>query len=119
VRVAGALVLLFGAALPRIMQLTVDDIDQRGTDTYLNLGDKPAQLPPVMAAMTHQGHRPPGPTSHMTTIRVERKPPLLSQTTSCDSSANSPIRGRVHAYADSQNASHNQAVLRNSSEKIS
>ena len=54
VRVAGVLVLLFGAALPRIMQLTVDDIDQRGTDTYLNLGNKPAPLPPALAAMTRQ-----------------------------------------------------------------
>lgn len=54
VRVAGALVLLFGVSLPAIAGLTIDDIDERGGDLYLRLGDKPVQLPPRLAELVRQ-----------------------------------------------------------------
>lgn len=50
-RVAGALVLLFGQHLTRIAALHVDDVSTIGADTYLTLQDHPVLLPPALAAL--------------------------------------------------------------------
>lgn len=50
-RVAGALVLLFGQNLTRIAALSAEDITTDGGDTYLSLRDHPVLLPPALAAL--------------------------------------------------------------------
>jgi hypothetical protein len=52
VRVAGALVLLYGQLPSRIVELTVDHITTTDTDTYLALHEQPALLPPPLATLT-------------------------------------------------------------------
>ena len=51
-RVAGALVLLYGQIPTRIVELTVDSVTTTATDTYLVLRDQPVVLPPPLAALT-------------------------------------------------------------------
>ena len=51
VRVTGALVLLFGPPVSRIVALTTADLEHRDTGLYLTLGVKPIQLPPALAAL--------------------------------------------------------------------
>ena len=50
-RVAGALVLLYGQIPTRIVELTVDSVTTTATDTYLVLRDQPVVLPPPLAAL--------------------------------------------------------------------
>jgi hypothetical protein len=50
-RVAGALVLLYGQIPTRIVELTVDSVTTTATDTYLVLRDQPVVLPPALAAL--------------------------------------------------------------------
>ena len=51
-RVAGALVLLYGQIPTRIVQLTVSSITATDTDTYLVLQNQPVLLPPPLVALT-------------------------------------------------------------------
>jgi hypothetical protein len=51
-RVAGALVLLYGQIPTRIVELSVDSITTTDIDTYLALRDQPVLLPPPLAALT-------------------------------------------------------------------
>ena len=51
-RVAGALVLLYGQIPSRIVELTVDSVTTTDTDTYLVVRDQPVLLPPPLAALT-------------------------------------------------------------------
>ena len=51
-RVAGALVLLYGQIPTRIVELTVDRITTSDADTYLALRDQPVLLPPPLATLT-------------------------------------------------------------------
>lgn len=53
-RVAGALVLLYGQIPTRIAELTVDDVTTTGTDTYLILQKQPVLLPPPLGALTKE-----------------------------------------------------------------
>lgn len=50
-RVAGALVLLYGQILTRIVELTIDRISTSDTDTYLTLRNQPVLLPPPLATL--------------------------------------------------------------------
>jgi hypothetical protein len=50
-RVAGALVLLYGQIPTRIVELTADSVTRVDTDTYLQLKDQPVLLPPPLAAL--------------------------------------------------------------------
>lgn len=61
VRVAGALVLLFGQNLIRIAALRTEDITADGCDTYLTLRDHPVLLPPALATLVRDlaGQPPP------------------------------------------------------------
>lgn len=54
IRAAGALLLLFGLPLVRIRHLTVDQLDLRDSDSYLNAGPHPLLLPPRLAALLHR-----------------------------------------------------------------
>ena len=54
VRVAGALVLLYGQVPSRIVELTVDQVTTSDTDTYLALHEQPVLLPPPLATLTTQ-----------------------------------------------------------------
>jgi hypothetical protein len=51
-RVAGALVLLYGQIPSRIVELTVDSVMTTDTGTYLVLRDQPVLLPPPLAGLT-------------------------------------------------------------------
>ena len=51
-RVAGALVLLYGQIPSRIVELTVDSVMTTDTGTYLVLRDQPVLLPPPLAVLT-------------------------------------------------------------------
>lgn len=51
VRVAGALVLVFGATLARIVCLTVGDLIHEDGESYVSLGRKPLLLPPQLACL--------------------------------------------------------------------
>src|ERR1700694_4025936 len=51
-RVAGALVLLYGQIPSRIVELTADSVPTTETDTYLVLRNQPVLLPPPLAALT-------------------------------------------------------------------
>jgi hypothetical protein len=51
-RVAGALVLLYGQIPTRIVELTVDSVMTTETDTQLVLRNQPVLLPPPLAALT-------------------------------------------------------------------
>lgn len=51
-RVAGALVLLYGQIPTRIVELTVDRITTADTDTYLFLRNQPVLLPPPLATLS-------------------------------------------------------------------
>ena len=51
-RVAGALVLLYGQIPSRIVELTVDCVTTTDTDTHLVLRDQPVLLPPPLAGLT-------------------------------------------------------------------
>lgn len=51
-RVAGALVLLYGQIPTRIVELTVNSITATDTDTYLVLQNQPVLLPPPLVALT-------------------------------------------------------------------
>lgn len=62
VRVAGALVLLFGQNLTRIAALSAEDLDTDGDDTYLTLRDHPVLLPPVLATLIADLAAQPRPT---------------------------------------------------------
>ena len=53
-RVAGALVLLYGQIPSRIVELTIDSVATTETDTYLVLRNQPVLLPPPLAALTVQ-----------------------------------------------------------------
>lgn len=61
VRVAGALVLLFGQNPTRIAALSAENITADGSDTYLTLRDHPVLLPPALATLVRDlaGQRPP------------------------------------------------------------
>jgi hypothetical protein len=50
-RVAGALVLIYGQIPTRIVELTVDSLISSQTGTYLHLKDQPVLLPPPLAAL--------------------------------------------------------------------
>jgi hypothetical protein len=50
-RVAGALVLLYGQIPSRIVELTADSVTIAGWDTYLALHDQPVLVPPPLAAL--------------------------------------------------------------------
>jgi hypothetical protein len=50
-RVAGALVLIYGQIPTRIVELTADMVTRVDTDTYLQLKDQPVLLPPPLAAL--------------------------------------------------------------------
>lgn len=50
-RVAGALVLLYGQIPTRIVELTVDRISTSDTDTYFALRNQPVLLPPPLATL--------------------------------------------------------------------
>ena len=50
-RVAGALVLLYGQIPTRIAELTADRISTSGTDTFLALRNQPVLLPPPLATL--------------------------------------------------------------------
>lgn len=54
VRVAGALVLVFGATLARIVCLTVDDLVHEDGESYVSLGRKPLLLPPKLACLAKE-----------------------------------------------------------------
>jgi hypothetical protein len=54
VRVAGALVLLFGAPLTKIVRLTADHVTSEMGNTYLQLDQRPVFLPPRLATLVHQ-----------------------------------------------------------------
>lgn len=51
-RVAGALVLLYGQIPTRIVELTIDDVTTTDTDTFVVLQKQPVLLPPPLAALT-------------------------------------------------------------------
>ena len=51
-RVAGALVLLYGQIPTRIVELTVGDVTTSDTDAFLVLQNQPVLLPPPLAALT-------------------------------------------------------------------
>jgi hypothetical protein len=53
-RVAGALVLLYGQIPSRIVELTTDSITTSGAATYLALRDHPVLLPPPLATLITQ-----------------------------------------------------------------
>ncbi|MFE5872543.1 hypothetical protein ACFQ6V_28350 [Streptomyces roseifaciens] len=54
VRVAGALVLLFGLPTSRIRTLRVEHLHQQDGDTYLDIGEPALLVPPKLAALLHQ-----------------------------------------------------------------
>ncbi len=54
VRVAGGLVLLFGAPLTKIVQLSVGHVTSQMGNTYLQLDQRPVFLPPRLATLVHQ-----------------------------------------------------------------
>lgn len=60
-RVAGALVLLFGQNLIRIAALRAEDITTASDDTYLTLRDHPVLLPPVLATLVTNLAAQPAP----------------------------------------------------------
>lgn len=62
VRVAGALVLLFGQNLTRIAALSAEDITTDSSDTYLTLRDHPVLLPPALATLIGDLAGQPPPT---------------------------------------------------------
>jgi hypothetical protein len=51
VRVAGALVLLFGVTVQRVLQLRLEDLNRGDDSIHLMLGDKPVRLPPRLAQL--------------------------------------------------------------------
>jgi hypothetical protein len=51
-RVAGALVLLYGQIPTRIAELTIDDVTTTDTDTFVVLQKQPVLLPPPLGALT-------------------------------------------------------------------
>ncbi|OPC76513.1 hypothetical protein B4N89_46710 [Embleya scabrispora] len=53
VRAAGGLLLLFGLTTARSRHLTDEDLEERGSDTYLRLGRHPLPLPPQPAVLLH------------------------------------------------------------------
>ena len=53
-RVAGALVLLYGQVPSRIVELTRDHLSTAGSRTYLAFGRQPVLLPPKLAAIVSQ-----------------------------------------------------------------
>jgi len=53
-RVAGALILLFGTKISRIVALRTSDITTTSDGTYLTLGDNPVLLPPALSQLVHQ-----------------------------------------------------------------
>lgn len=53
-RVAGALVLLYGQTPSRIVELTAASITTAGSNTYLALRDQPVLLPPPLAGLISQ-----------------------------------------------------------------
>jgi hypothetical protein len=56
VRVAGALLLLYGNPVTHTVALTTDDIQQRGAHHYLTLAQHPVLLPPALAKLIVQLH---------------------------------------------------------------
>jgi hypothetical protein len=53
-RVAGALVLLYGQQPSRLVQLTTTDLTTTSTGSYLALSRQPVLLPPVLAELTRE-----------------------------------------------------------------
>lgn len=51
-RVAGALILLYGQIPTRIVELTIDDVTTTDTDTFVVLQKQPVLLPPSLGALT-------------------------------------------------------------------
>jgi integrase len=51
VRAAGALVLLYGVSVSRIVQLTLEHVEERPNGTYIALGSRPVLMPPAVAQL--------------------------------------------------------------------
>ncbi|MEV8030649.1 hypothetical protein [Streptomyces sp. NPDC086182] len=72
VRAAGALVLLYGVPVSRIVQLTREHVEERPNGTYITLGTHPVLMPPAVAQLVvAQADREPRPL-------VERPHPTRS-----------------------------------------
>ncbi|MFF3006621.1 hypothetical protein ACFVTF_27900 [Kitasatospora sp. NPDC057940] len=57
VRVAGALILLYGMPATRVVRLTHEDILPRKDSVYIRLGDDPVVMPPALAQLLEQQTR--------------------------------------------------------------
>lgn len=76
VRVAGSLILLLGARISHVLELTTDDITTSSTGTVtLNLGTHPIQLPPRLATLVTQ--LASNPSTHSTLRTHHNRPALL------------------------------------------
>jgi hypothetical protein len=63
VRVAGALLLLYGHPISRTVQLKATQLSQANGNTYLAFGQHPVLLPPVLAQLIHDLHATATPTA--------------------------------------------------------
>jgi hypothetical protein len=57
VRAAGAIVTLFGLPLSKIVQLTAEQLAERGDDIYLTMDKQPVLMPPRLADLLHSAAR--------------------------------------------------------------
>jgi hypothetical protein len=64
-RVAGALLLLYGQPVSRIVRITTSHLDQRGPDIYLTINRRPTLLPTGLAALVDELSRVATPKSFL------------------------------------------------------
>lgn len=68
VRVAGALILLFGLRMTRLLALTTAHISKKERDTYLTVSTNPVLMPPKLAVLVDQLANQPRQTSLLKTL---------------------------------------------------
>ncbi|MBP0453611.1 hypothetical protein J5Y04_29305 [Kitasatospora sp. RG8] len=59
VRTAGSLILLYGLPVTRVAQLTHQNVEKRGVDSYIRLGEHAVVLPPALARLLDEQMRVP------------------------------------------------------------
>ena len=96
VRAAGALVLLYGLPVIRILELTTDAIHERDGTTLLSVGSQPLLIPPKLA---HLLRRLPAPATKRLFVTSGSNPPWLFPGHTPGRAANpSVFTGRLNAH---------------------
>jgi integrase len=108
VRVAGALVLLFGIPVSRLAQLTRDDVDTHDAGTRLRIGTHWLRLPPRLTDLLTHLVDQPRPT-HSTLAKLAPIRWLFTGASPTRPASQSQLLGGLHRHGITATADRNTA----------